>query len=73
MSRDLLAWFFFLDAPIDLFPEDNGRNGGLYAQSDLLAPDLKDGDTDVIPNKDAFTAFSCDNQHGFPPGHRFRN
>jgi hypothetical protein len=63
---------FFLDTPIDLFPEDNCRNGGLYAQSDLLATDLKDCDMDVIPDKEAFTAFSCDNQHGSFPGHRFR-
>jgi len=51
----------FLDGLIDLFPEDNGANGGLYAQSDLLAPDLKDYDADVIPDKEAFTAFSRDN------------
>ena len=42
---------FFLDALIDFFPENKGRNGGLYAQSYLLAPDLKDRDADVIPDK----------------------
>ena len=61
MSRDSRPGVFFLDALIDLFPEDNGRYGGLYAQSDLLAPDLKDCDTDVIPDKDTFTAFSREN------------
>ncbi len=61
MSRDSWPGVFFLDALINLFPEDNGGNGGLYAQSDLLAPDLKDCDTDIIPDKEAFTGFSRDN------------
>jgi hypothetical protein len=51
----------FIIGRADLFPENNGCTRGLYAQSDLFAPDIQDGDTDVIPDKEAFPGFSGDN------------
>jgi hypothetical protein len=62
---------FFLNAPINFFPENHNLGRGFYAQADLFAPNLKDRDTDVVSDEEAFARFSRENQQGYLPGRRY--
>jgi hypothetical protein len=62
---------FFLNTPINFFPENNDRGGGFYAQADLLAPNFQNRDPDVVSDEEAFAGLSRQNQQGYLPGYRY--
>jgi hypothetical protein len=62
---------FFLNTPINFFPENNDLGGGFYAQADLLASNFKNRDPDVVSDEEAFAGFSRENQQGYLPGYRY--
>jgi hypothetical protein len=62
---------FFLNAPINFFPENDDCGRGFYPQADLLAPNFQNRDPDVVSDEEAFAGFSRENQRGYLPGYRY--